>query len=82
MARRIWDALRTFESSPVRSALWIQTLCGMELTANEALGLQTPEQWQNRRQELQEMGGPPVDSGGRVRNEGRGTRREETEDPG
>jgi eukaryotic-like serine/threonine-protein kinase len=57
---RIWVLPERLDGSSQRLSVWIQTLCGMELAANEALGLLTPEQWNKRCQELEELGGPPI----------------------
>jgi len=57
---RIWELPRTFDASPNCWTAWVQMLCGMELAGNEALGLLTPEDWRQRLQELQKLGGPPV----------------------
>jgi hypothetical protein len=37
--------------------VWIETLCGMELAGNEAIGVLSPENWRKRREELRELGG-------------------------
>ena len=50
----------TLEASPQRLTAWVQTLCGMELTSNEALRVLSPQDWEKRRQELDELGGPPI----------------------
>jgi WD40 repeat protein/tRNA A-37 threonylcarbamoyl transferase component Bud32 len=57
---RIWEVPRVIDASPRRWAVWVETLCGMELAANEALGLLTPDDWRTRSQELKELGGPPI----------------------
>ncbi len=54
---RVWPTPPTRAWSPAGSMLWIQTLCGMELTANEAVGTLTPEQWLQRCRQLQAQGG-------------------------
>ncbi len=56
---RIWKLPGTLDASDRRLTLWVQTLCGMELAGNESLSLLTPEEWQNRCQQLAELGGPP-----------------------
>lgn len=56
---RVWSTPATLARSPARSMLWLQTLCGLELTANEAVGMLTPEQWLQRCRELQAQGGAP-----------------------
>jgi hypothetical protein len=58
---RIWEAPDAPGSSNERWALWVQTLCGMELAGNEALGILTPEEWRRRKRELQALGGAPVE---------------------
>jgi len=57
---RIWEVPRAPDASAKRWAVWVQTLCGMELAGNEALGILTPDDWRNRLQELHELGGPPI----------------------
>ena len=36
----------TLEASPQRLTAWVQTLCGMELTSNEALRVLSPQDWE------------------------------------
>jgi WD40 repeat protein len=57
---RIWELPETVNGSPQRLAVWVQTLCGMQLASNEALGVLTPEDWQERLEELRKLGGPPI----------------------
>ena len=57
---RVWNLPEKLIGSPQRLSVWIQTLCGMELTSNEALGLLAPEEWKKRCQVLEQLGGPPV----------------------
>jgi WD40 repeat protein/tRNA A-37 threonylcarbamoyl transferase component Bud32 len=57
---RVWNLPEKLIGSPQRLSVWIQTLCGMELTSNEALGLLAPEEWKKRCQALEQLGGPPV----------------------
>ena len=47
---RIWVLPEMLEASPQRLAAWVQTLCGMELTSNEALRVLSPQDWERRRQ--------------------------------
>lgn len=42
---RVWPTPPAPTDSPAISMLRIQTLCGLELTTNEAVGILTPEEW-------------------------------------
>ena len=57
---RIWKLSETVLGTPRRVSLWVETLCGMQLTANGAIGLLSPEEWQTRCRDLEQLGGPPV----------------------
>ncbi|MHB1557515.1 MAG: WD40 repeat domain-containing serine/threonine protein kinase [Isosphaeraceae bacterium] len=62
---RVWSTPPALADSPAISMLRIQTLCGMELTTNEAVGMLTPEEWFQRCRHLQMKGGPGPPSPGR-----------------
>ncbi len=57
---RIWNVPQTLPAAGHNWSLWVQTLCGMELSTNGAIRVLTPEQWRTRSRELQTLGGPPV----------------------
>jgi WD40 repeat protein/tRNA A-37 threonylcarbamoyl transferase component Bud32 len=57
---RIWEVPQAFDASPKCCDVWVQTLCGMELEGNETLVVLAPADWRNRRQKLEELGGPPI----------------------
>ena len=57
---RISEVPRTFDAPAKRWTVWVETLCGLELTANEGVGVLSPEDWRKCRQELDDLGGPPV----------------------
>jgi WD40 repeat protein len=48
------------EGSAERIALWVQTLTGMELDADGAPHALDADTWKQRKQRLQELGGPPI----------------------
>lgn len=57
---RIWDVAETFDAPPDVMAAWVQVRCGMELADKEIPRPLTPEEWRNRRQELERrMSAPP-----------------------
>ena len=45
---------------PARLRLWIQVFTGLELTETGAVRLLDPEVWNQRREALDTLGGPPV----------------------
>ncbi len=55
---RVWPTPPALTDSPAESMLRIQTLCGLELATNEAVGILTPEEWFQRRRHLQKHDGP------------------------
>jgi WD40 repeat protein len=56
---RVWHAPRPIEGDPERIILWAQVITGLELDEYGATrGLHAPT-WEQRRQRLQELGGPP-----------------------
>jgi eukaryotic-like serine/threonine-protein kinase len=57
---RIWKLPETVIATPRRVSLWVETLCGMQLTANEAFGLLSPEEWRTRCHDLERLGGAPI----------------------
>ncbi len=57
---QIWDVPQALDATPQRWALWVQTLSGMELSANEALGVLAPDEWKKRCQNLAQLGGAPI----------------------
>ncbi len=56
----VWDLPEPVDANAKRLTIWIQTLCGMELAGNDALGLLSPEEWRKRARELEQLGGPPI----------------------
>jgi hypothetical protein len=58
---RLWEVVPApVEGKAERIALWIQVITGMELdTSGVARVLDAPD-WQQRRQRLEELGGPPI----------------------
>jgi WD40 repeat protein len=57
---RIWTLPQTLSHTGQNWSLWVQTLCGMELSDNGAIRVLTPEQWRSRSRELETLGGPPI----------------------
>jgi WD40 repeat protein/tRNA A-37 threonylcarbamoyl transferase component Bud32 len=43
-----------------RITLWVQVATGLELDASGAVGVLDPGKWQQRRQRLEQLGGPPL----------------------
>ncbi len=58
---RIWELPpASVDASPARLLAWVQTLCGMRLAGNEALGVLAPEAWEKGRHDLANLGGSPI----------------------
>jgi hypothetical protein len=57
---RIYGIPKAVDGSPLRTAVWVRTLCGMQLEGNEAVSLLTPEEWGQECRTLEKLGGPPV----------------------
>jgi WD40 repeat protein len=57
---RIWNVPQTLAATGQNWSLWVQTLCGMELSNNGAIRVLSVEQWRSRCHELDALGGPPV----------------------
>jgi WD40 repeat protein len=56
---RLWNVPRPIEGDPKRILLWAQVITGLELDEyGGTRGLDAPT-WEQRRQRLQELGGPP-----------------------
>jgi WD40 repeat protein/serine/threonine protein kinase len=56
---RLWPAPRRVEGDPERILLWVQVVTGMELNESGAVQVLDAATWGQRRQRLQELGGPP-----------------------
>ncbi len=57
---RIWDLPVTVQATPQRLSSWVETLSGLHLAANDAVGVLSPAEWQQRRRDLDGLGGPPI----------------------
>jgi WD40 repeat protein/tRNA A-37 threonylcarbamoyl transferase component Bud32 len=57
---RLWQMPAPLEGPVKRVVLWAQVLTGMELDADGGVHVLDPQTWQQRRQKLKELGGPPV----------------------
>jgi eukaryotic-like serine/threonine-protein kinase len=57
---RLWKVPVAVSGSPKQIQLWVQVVTGLELDANEAVHLLDPETWNQRRRQLQDLGGPPL----------------------
>jgi WD40 repeat protein/tRNA A-37 threonylcarbamoyl transferase component Bud32 len=57
---RIWDVPAPLTCDVERILLWTQVLTGMELDTDGVVHVLNPEQWHQRRQRLQKLGGPPL----------------------
>jgi WD40 repeat protein len=58
---RLWNVPRTVEGDPERVLLWVQVLTGIELDENGRTRVLDANTWQQRRQQLEKLGGPPPD---------------------
>jgi hypothetical protein len=56
---RLWHALRPIEGDPERILLWAQVITGLELDEYGGTRGLDAAAWEQRRQRLQELGGPP-----------------------
>jgi WD40 repeat protein len=57
---RLWEAPIPLKEDVERIVLWTQVLTGMELDREEVVRVLDAEAWHQRRQYLQELGGPPI----------------------
>ncbi len=57
---RLWEVPSPLPGTVKRSALWTQVLTGMELDDHGAVRMLDAEEWQQRRSQLEELGGPPI----------------------
>jgi WD40 repeat protein/tRNA A-37 threonylcarbamoyl transferase component Bud32 len=57
---RLWPVPAPVEGDAGRVQAWVQVLTGIELDRSDAVRLLDPGAWQQRRQRLDELGGPPL----------------------
>jgi WD40 repeat protein len=58
---RLWEVVSApLEGTVERIVLWIQVVTGTELDADTQIRVLDASTWQERRQRLEELGGPPV----------------------
>jgi WD40 repeat protein len=57
---RIWRVPSTVAGSPERIRVWIEVITGLELDEEAVIRFLDAPAWQERRQRLQELGGPPL----------------------
>jgi WD40 repeat protein/tRNA A-37 threonylcarbamoyl transferase component Bud32 len=57
---RLWELPTPIDGESERIVLWTQVITGMELDAEGVFHVLDGATWQQRRQRLQELGGPPV----------------------
>jgi hypothetical protein len=57
---RLWQPPAPLQGDVKRMVLWIQVETGMELDAGGVVHVLDAPTWQERRQGLQELGGPPL----------------------
>jgi WD40 repeat protein/tetratricopeptide (TPR) repeat protein len=58
---RLWEVIPApLEADTDRLVVWTQVITGMELDADQAVRVLDAPTWRQRRQRLEEMGGPPV----------------------
>jgi hypothetical protein len=56
---RIWKVPQPIRGDPERIMLWTQVITGLEVDELMAVRVLDAATWQQRRQRLQELGGPP-----------------------
>jgi WD40 repeat protein len=56
---RIWNMPILPEGDVTRLLLWTEVITGMELDADDRLRVLDGSAWEQRRQRLKELGGPP-----------------------
>jgi hypothetical protein len=54
-----WKTPAPLEGKPERIRVWIATRTGTELKGDSEVHILSPEEWQQRRKQLEEWGGPP-----------------------
>jgi WD40 repeat protein/serine/threonine protein kinase len=57
---RMWELPAPVQGEVERIAHWVQVLTGMELDENDVFHVLDAAEWQERRQRLEELGGPPI----------------------
>jgi WD40 repeat protein len=56
---RLWKVPQPLHADPERIMLWTQVITGIEVDELTAVRVLDSATWQQRRQRLQELGGPP-----------------------
>jgi len=56
----LWNVPQPIRGDPERIILWIQVITGLEVDELTAVHVLDAATWQQRRQRLQEFGGPPL----------------------
>jgi hypothetical protein len=56
---RLWHGLQPIRGDPERIMLWTQVITGFEVDELTAVRVLDDATWRQRRQRLQELGGPP-----------------------
>jgi WD40 repeat protein len=56
---RLWSVPSPVAGDVERLVLWTQVLTGMELNSDEVVNTLDAEQWRERRERLNKLGGPP-----------------------
>ncbi len=57
---RLWPVTQPIQGDPERIEVWVQVITGMELDAGGAVRVLDAAEWHQRKQRLEELGGPPV----------------------
>ena len=57
---RLWQLPVPVQGEVERVVLWTQVITGMELDRDDVIRILDATTWQQRRQRLQELGGPPL----------------------
>src|SRR5207237_1149031 len=56
---RLWPVPQPLQADPERIEVWVQVITGMELDAGGAVRVLDAEEWHQRKQRLEALGGPP-----------------------
>jgi hypothetical protein len=57
---RLWKVPQPLRGDPERIKLWTQVITGLEVDDLTAVHVLDAATWEQRRQRLQELGGPPL----------------------
>jgi WD40 repeat protein len=57
---RLWDVAAELPDELERTAIWVEVLTGMELDESGSARVLDNTIWRRRREQLKQLGGPPV----------------------